>query len=248
MFKAVISDANLLTSSIPIIAEIIDEGKFIVDKDGISLLAPDRTMVSVVDFKLLSPAFEEYKVDEPVTLGLNLANLTAVLKRAKTGDKLILESGEGKLIIRIHGASTRTFEIPLIDVKTEKPPIDQLKFTTKVELETSILEEGVADAEVIGDAVFFEAEGSSFRMFAKGDVSSTSLEVKKGEEGVLSIEVSEKSRSQYPIDYLKKMIKTGKLAKQAVIEFGKDYPMRINFKVIDKLQMRFILAPRISEE
>lgn len=248
MFRAVLSDASLLINSIPIIAEIIDEGNFIVDKESISLLAPDRTMVSVVDFKLLSPAFEEYKVDETVTLGLNLSNLTAVLKRAKIGDKIILELGEEKLIIRIKGTTSRRFEIPIIDVKIEKPPIDQLKFKTKVELETSVLEEGIADAEIIGDAVFFEAEDNIFRIFAKGDISSTMLEIKKGEEGILSIQANEKVRSQYPIDYLKKMIKAGKLSKQVVLEFDKDYPMRMDFKVIDKLQLRFILAPRISEE
>ena len=42
MFRIVLSDVDLLKSSIPIISEIIDEGLFRVDQNGISLLSPDR--------------------------------------------------------------------------------------------------------------------------------------------------------------------------------------------------------------
>lgn len=248
MFKLVLSDSELLKNTIPVISEIIDEGVFNIDSDGVKFLAPDRTMVSVVDFKIFRSAFEEYSVETPVSLGLNTSNLTSVIKRAKSGDKIILRSGEGKLIVELKGKSTRTFEIPLIDIKTEKPPIDQLKFTTKIEVDSSIIEEGIEDAEVIGDAVFFEATPESFKMFARGDVSSSTLEIKKGEEGLMSIEANDSPKAQYPLDYLKKMIKIGKLSKRAVIEFAKDYPLRLNFTVPDKMEIKFILAPRISEE
>lgn len=247
-FKAVLADVDLLKNTIPTIAEIIDEGTFNVDKTGISLLAPDRTMVSVVDFKILSSAFEEFKVEEPASLGLNMANLTSVLKRAKSTDKLEFVPGEGKLILKIKGASTRTFEIPLIDVKTEKPPVDQLAFKTRLELNAGVIQEGIEDAEIIGDAVFLEAGRDTFRMYARGDVSSTSLEIRKGQEGLLGITAPELVKAQYPLDYLKKMIKISKVAPTVILELGKDYPLRLDFKVTDKMQIRFILAPRISEE
>jgi proliferating cell nuclear antigen len=248
MFKIVLSNAELLKNTIPVISEIIDEGVLNIDKDGVTLLAPDRTMVSVVDFKIFPSAFEEYNVENPTSLGLNMANLTSVLKRAKSTDKIILRGGEGKLIIELKGKSTRTFEIPLLDIKTEKPPIDQLKFNARVELDSGIIEEGIEDAEVIGDAVFLEATPESFRMFARGDVSSSTLEIKKGEEGLLNITANGSTKAQYPLDYLKKMVKIGRLSKQAVIEFDKDYPLRLNFKIPEKMEIKFILAPRISEE
>ena len=59
MFKMVLSNTNLLKNSIPIIAEIIDEGVFKISHNGLSLLSPDRTMVSVVDLHIPSSAFEE---------------------------------------------------------------------------------------------------------------------------------------------------------------------------------------------
>jgi len=47
---------------------------------------------------------------------------------------------------------------------------------------------------------------------------------------------------------MKKMIKASKLADKVAIGMGNDYPMRIDFKVIDKLLLGFVLAPRIESE
>lgn len=249
MFRIVLSDVDLLKNSIPIIADIIDEGVFTLDQNGVSLVTPDRTMVSVVDFKILSTAFDEFKIDAATSLGLNLANLAAVLKRVKAGDKIIMESDKAdKLKITVESSGKRTFEIPIMDIKSEKPPIDQLNFGGRIDLETSVIEEGIADAEVIGDSVIFEAAEGGLKMCAKGDVSSTELELSKGNGSLLDIKVAKAIRSQYPLDYLKKMIRAGKLAKQMSIEFGTDYPLRMTFKAIDKLNLSFILAPRVSEE
>jgi DNA polymerase III sliding clamp (beta) subunit (PCNA family) len=55
-------------------------------------------------------------------------------------------------------------------------------------------------------------------------------------------------RARYPLDYLKKMIKASKIADSVVVEWGKDYPMKLEFKSKDKCQLSFILAPRVSEE
>ncbi len=247
MFTAVLSDVDLLKNSIPIIAEIIDEGIFNVDQNGMSLVSPDRTMVSVVDFKILSSAFDEFKVDTPEQLGINMANLAAVLKRVKSSDKISLESTKNRLRIKVLGGGTRTFEIPLIDVKVEKPPIDQLQFSGSVEIDSKVLEEGVADAELIGDSIVLEAGPESFKMMAKGDISSTELEIKKGEGGLTNLTVKQPIKSQYPLDYLKKMRKASKLSSNLLLEFGPDYPMRITFRAIDKIALNFILAPRVQE-
>jgi len=249
MFKITLSEASLLKDSIPIIAEIIDEGVLKVDKTGVGMISPDRTMVSVIDFKILSSAFEKYEVDKEEHVGLNMGNFAAVLKRAGTNDKITLELGkDGKLQVVLEGNGVRKFELPIIDVTTEKPPIDQLNFGGKVELDSNIVEEGIQDAEVIGDAVFFEAGPEQFRMYSKGSVSATELKFGKNDKGVLSLTAEKLIKAQYPLDYLKKMIKIGKLSPQMALEFGDDYPLKMTFKAIDKMQLTFILAPRVTEE
>jgi len=248
-FKAVLSDTELLRNSIPAIAEIIDEGVFKVDKNGISMLAPDRTMVSVTDLRLLAPAFDEFSVEKEESIGLNLSHFAEVLKRVGGGDRLTLETGKGNMLrITAKGASTRTFEIPLIEVTTEKPPIDQLAFEGSVSLNSELFDAGVSDAEVIGDSVILEAGPEGFSMRAKGDVRSANLELNRNDKGLLSLETKGKIKAQYPLEYLKKMMKAGRVAKHLTVEFSSDYPLRLTFKAIDKMSLSFILAPRVSEE
>ncbi len=248
MFRIVLGDVDVLKNSIPIISEIIDEGLFRVDQNGISMLSPDRAMVAVIDFRVLSSAFDEFKSQGEDYLGLNMASFSAVIKRAKTGDKIIMERKEGgsSLKITIKGNGVRVFEVPLLDIKTEKPPVDKLAFTSKVELESRIVEEGISDADIIGDSVVLEADSTKFRMSAKGDISSAHLEVTKQDKGLLDLKVTASVRAQYPLDYLKKMIKANKISEQMVLEFGNNYPLRMGFKSIDKMQLSFVLAPRVE--
>ncbi len=249
MFKIELTDVDLLKNTIPIIAEIIDEGVFKVDNNGISLLAPDRTMVSVVDFRLPPTAFEKFTVTAETSMGLNLANFVNVIKRIKGSDHVTLELAKDstRLKVTVEGNGKRVFEIPLLDIKDEKPPIDQLNFPGRIEIESSVIEDGIADADIVGDSVIFEATPEFFRIYSKGDVSSTELEMAKKDSAMLKLHATSSLRARYPLEYLKKMVKAAKLSKHTVVEFGNDYPMRLEFKAVDKAHLSFILAPRVEE-
>jgi len=248
MFKLVLSKVDLIKNSLPVIAEIIDEGVFRITSNGLSLLSPDRTMVAVVDFSIPSSAFDEFKVDADAELGLNMSSLVDVVKRIKSTDKVIIQSGkENKVNITIEGNGRRKFEIALMDIQAEKPPVDQLKFTGKVEMNSQVLEEGISDADIVADSVVFNASPGIFRMMTKGDISSAELELKNGEEGLGSISVEDSIKSRYPLEYLKKMIKASKLSENVTLEFGTDYPMKMVFREMDRVNLGFILAPRVEE-
>lgn len=249
MLKVTLANSDVFKNSMGIISEIIDEGVFKFDSNGLSLLAPDRTMVAVVDFKLPSSAFEEYLVPSPRDVGLNMANLFSVLKRIKGNDKLTLSLADGsnKLEISVEKDNKRKFELPLIDIKMEKPPIDQLVFPARLDLDSASLEEGIEDASIVSDSIVLEANPDMFKLWAKGDISSSHLELAKGSNSLLALNVPQAIRARYPIDYLKKMVKACKLTGQVAVEFGTDYPLRLAFKQIDKLNLSFILAPRVEE-
>jgi proliferating cell nuclear antigen len=249
MFKAMMANASLLTDSISSIAELIDEGIFRISKDGISMVAADRAMVAVVDFKISSTAFEKYEVDKDISIGLNISNLLSVLKRAGGEDKVTFNLQDSKLEIILENASRRRFVLPLLDLSQEEvPPVDQLEFTSKARIKPKVLESGIADADIVADSVLFEATPTSFVMRAEGDISSSQLELEKGNEALIDIKVEGKVKSRYPLDYLKKMLKAARIADSIDIEWGQDYPMKLCFKAADKASLTYILAPRVSEE
>ncbi len=249
MFKATIADANLLVDSIATIAELIDEGVFKIDSTGISMIAADRAMVAVVDYKLAASAFEKFETDKEYDIGLNITNFISVLKRAGQGDKITLSLQDAKLEITIEGASRRKFVVPLLDLgKEEVPPIDQLEFTAKAKVNPEVIRSGLDDAEVISDSVLFEALPEKFSMRADGDVSFTQLELEKGNQALLELTSAAEVKARYPLDYLKKMIKASKVAESVLLQWAKDYPMKLEFSSADKVKLNFILAPRVVEE
>ena len=247
MLTATLANAEILKNSVGIIAEIIDEAVFNFDSNGMSLLSPDRNMVAVVDFRLLSAAFEDYKVDGEVKMGLNLQNLMSILKRVKGTDRITLSMPKNKLEMAVEGSGKRKFEIPILDIKRDKPPIEQLTFPGKVDLESAVFEDGIEDAQVVGDSVVFEANQDAFKVWSKGDTTSWQLDLQKGQQGIISLEAKENIKSRYQLEYLRKMAKACKISNQVTIEFGTDYPLRLSFKEIDKVNLNFILAP-LSEE
>lgn len=248
LFKATLTEPQLLVNSISTIAELIDEGQFKISKNGIALVAADRAMVAVVDFNLSSNAFQNYEVDEDQTIGLNIGNLLSVLKRAGGNDKITLSLQGKKLEILIEGSSKRKFTVPLLDLSQEEvPPVDQLEFTASAEVKPDVLQSGVDDAEIISDSVVFEINSNGLLMKSEGDVSRAELELEKGNQALINIQSDNNVKSRYPLDYLKKMMKAAKIADSVVLRFGQDYPMKLEFKAGDKAKLNVVLAPRVNE-
>ncbi len=249
MFKATLSEPELLVIPISTIAELIDEGIFNLSKNGISLTAADRAMVAVVDFNLLATAFDTYELEKETSIGLNVGNLLSILKRAKKRHRISLSLEDNKFEVSIHNGAKRKFLLPLLELSQEEvPPIEQLQFTTKVEIRPDTLAEIIKDASIVSDAVTFEAQPDKFIIRAEGDISRTEAVFEKDSEDLIDLEAKETVKSRYPIDYLKKMAKAAKLADTVIIEFAQEYPMKMSFKVLDKVSLVFVLAPRVLEE
>ena len=245
--KATLSKVDLLRDSFSTIGELIDEGILKADKNGLSLTAPDRAMVAVVQFRMPANVFEEFKADS-ASMPINITNFVSIIKRAKPEDKITLELKEGKLEITMKSDSTRKFTLPLLDMQEEElPSIDKLDFKTKVRVKSDVIKSGIDDAEVVSDSVVFETKKDVFIMKASGDTSSAELVLNKGDPALIELQGSE-SRARYPLDYLKKMIKAAKLSEETTIMWSKDYPMKLSFKDVDKVEINFILAPRVQEE
>ena len=92
----------------------------------------------------------------------------------------------------------------------------------------------------------FEVEKGEFTIHAAGDLSQAKIEIKEGEN--IKIEASGKVKSKYSIEYLKKMITASKLSGEVSLQFNKDYPLKLEYKSVDKIFLSFILAPRVEND
>ena len=247
--KLVLADASYLKDSISIIADLVNEARFKLTMDGIEVIAMDPANVAMVIFKLLSSSFSEYDIEKDVEIGINLQSLKQILRRSSPSDTLTLEVGtDNKLKITLRGGSTRTFSLPIIELDEKEQRVPNLSFTTTISMQSSALMDAIADADIVAESVTFGCEPERFTIAAQGDRSNAHIELKASDHTKIKTSTSADVKAKYSIEYLKKMITGSKLADNVDIHFNQDYPLRLDYRVIDRLSLSFILAPRVEND
>jgi len=244
--KLTLAEPKYLKDSISIISELVNETRIKVSSDGIELIAMDPANVAMVVFKLFPSAFIEYQVDKPVDIAINLTNFKQILRRANPTDVLTLETSDNKLKMQLKGSSTRTFDLPIIDIEEKEQKVPELKFPVSIQTSSAVLNEAIGDADTVSESVNFMAEPGIFGLKAEGDLNSAAIEIKA--DDTTKIEATEKVSSKYSVEYLKKMIEGSKLADTVSIQFNKDYPLKLTYATVDKVMLSFILAPRVDTD
>lgn len=247
--RLVLADPTLLKDSITVISELVNEARFKITRDGLELVAMDPANVAMVIYKLLSSSFTEYDVEKEQEIAINLANFKQILRRVGASDILTLEvTGENKLQIQLKGGTTRTFSLPLIEIEEKEQRIPSLTFPIMIGTNSSILNDAISDVDIVAESVTFAAEPEKLTISAEGDLSKAHIEIKSSEDTKIKSESPAKIKAKYSIEYLKKMINAGKLANEVTVFFNQDYPLKLEYKIVDKLLLSFILAPRVEND
>lgn len=245
--KLVLAEPRLLKDSIGIISELVNDVTFKIGKNAIELSAMDPANVAMTNFKFLSSAFVEYDVPEEQSISLSLDGLNQILRRAKPSDTMQLEFDNKKhqLIVKLKGESSRTFKLALLDMDQRDHKSLDLKYGTKVEMPATVFYEAIDDMGVVAESVTFSTKEGKFLIAAESKLNAAHVEVSTDDE--TSINATADSLSKYSLEYLKKIVKGSRLSENVVIQFGEEYPLRVDYKVLDKLSMSFILAPRVVD-
>ena len=244
--KLTIADSRYLRDSISVISELVNEVNIKFDKDGLEIIAMDPANVAMIVFRLLSSSFIEYDVKNEHNMTVNLEMLKQVLKRARPEDSISLELDEdlNKLNIHLKGESIRNFSLGLLDASDKEQKVPILKFSAKITTNCLNFNELIEDMGIIGESVSLDVKDGKLIIHTEGNTSSGKAEVLSGS----NIKIEGNGKARYSLEYLKKIIKGSKLADEMSLEFAKDYPLKVEYKVLDRLRLATILAPRVSNE
>jgi proliferating cell nuclear antigen len=246
--RLTLAEPKYLRDSVLIISELVNEVRFKITPQSIELVAMDPANVAMVMYKLFSSCFTEYDVKKATEIAINLSNLKQILKRAGPSDMLTLEvTQDNKLQVQMKGNSMRTFSIPIIDIEEKEQKIPDLNFALTITTPCSVFNSAIEDADIVAESVTFLCDDKKFTIQAEGDLSKAKIEI-KGDDTKIATKVKEVQKAKYSIEYLKKMLGGSKLSDTIDISFSKDYPLKLEYKVIDKLLLGFILAPRVESD
>ena len=243
MFKAELSNPNILKTSFDAISSIVDEVQIQTDSEGFRLDALDRSHITFVHLELKSSLFDEFVCDEPEKINIDTDEFMKVLKRSKSTDRVIMSLDEGNFIITFEGEAKRTFKIRLIDIEYESPTPPQLNSPTKFEIPFNLLKDSIQDMDLFSDKITLMVDSEKFRASAEGEFGDANIEYIHGEK------IDTEAKSVFSLEKIREMLKADKFSEMAIINLGTDIPLYLTLRRVDGAgELCFLLATRIESE
>jgi proliferating cell nuclear antigen len=236
--------AEILKEVVNVVSTLVDEAKFTVNADGLTLRAVDPAHIAMVDLTLGKDAFEEFKADES-EIGIDIDKLSQFLKLAKADDMVDLKHDEDKRKLKIMvGDITR--HMSLIDTTgMSDPKVPNLELPASVTVRADDLMHGIRASETVSDHIALVASPDGFEMSCEGDMDQ--VHWRKAKKDLVALEAPSSVRSLFPLEYFSNMLKSVSSGNQVTMHLGSDYPVKMEFKIAgEKGEVRYLLAPRIE--
>ncbi|PIZ91098.1 proliferating cell nuclear antigen (pcna) [Candidatus Micrarchaeota archaeon CG_4_10_14_0_2_um_filter_60_11] len=248
LMELVIDDARKFKQCVDAVVNLVGEGVFEVSKEGLKLRTMDPSQIAMVDFTLPHSAFSKFSVAEKVNIGLNLADLSKILARSRSGEKLALslDEKESRLMLKFSsGQSKRSFKMPLLESGAAFPREPKISFDATVRVNGGEFKEMLRDAGLLSSHVTLHARDSEFIVEAHGDSGDLLIETKADSEAVKEVKVTAKSVAVFPYDYLDNLTRACPDDGDILIELKSDAPVRVSYEV-GKAKLSYFLAPRVE--
>mgnify|MGYP003730416031 CR=1 FL=1 len=246
--KLVVSNAPALKTAVDAIVSIVEEGEFEITKDGLHLKAMDPSQISMVSFTMPKSSFEEYSITEEKRIGVDIAQLSNVLARGKSGEKAELMVEDGRLVVKFYAAKRkRTFKIPLRETSERVQREPKIDFKNFVVLRADAFREVLKDAKLISSHVRLLLTPQNFLVEVRGESGDIREEFESGGEEVLEIKTSDNAKATFPLQYLEDMLKAASSSSPIKINLETDKPMKLEYSVEGAFVV-YYLAPRIETE
>ncbi|MEM4159644.1 MAG: proliferating cell nuclear antigen (pcna) [Candidatus Micrarchaeia archaeon] len=252
IFEIVLDDAKLWKKSMDAIVNLVKEGSFEFDKEGIKLMAMDPSQISMLIFNIPSSAFSKYEVSEKAKLGINIEEFSKIMGRMRAKEKMVLKyDGSNKLDVTfIAEKSRRSFKIPIIDVTPGPSKALQIEYNTYVKMKASIFKEILKDVALISPHILLVADVKRFKVEATGDNSGVEIDY----EGDVEVKSDSVTHGLFSRDYLDDMTKGSEDDADLTIYLGsptqtdkRPKPLKLEYN-IGPASFIYFLAPRIETD
>ena len=250
MFKATIADAKLWKNLLAAISSLIEEADFNATPEGIKLRSMDPSHVAMVDFEWNKSAFEEYNCIQPTKIRLNISDIVKKLRSAGPEPlEMSYDENTRKLSMIIKGKWRTTFVFPTLDPGDEEVPTPKITFNTKIKMISSSFKDIIDQIQTVSDNVRFETTPEKFTAEGVTELSGAKIELEKGSDVLLELDVKEPCKATYNLNYLSEISKSGASAAELVtLAFSTNMPVELQYEMPQQGKLLYYLAPRIEAE
>jgi proliferating cell nuclear antigen len=259
MFEARLTQSSTLKKIVEAIRDLLPQANFDCSADGISLQGMDESHVTLVTMSLRSQAFEMFRCDRSLSLGIHLGNFCKVLKCAGNDDSVkITADDDGPdcaefMFENASGDRVAHFQLKLMDIDSEHMNVPDDDYDTTIQMPSSEYRRIFSDLSVIGDTVTIEASKQTACFSVDGDIGLGALNIHQSDSADdtkdrILIDVKEPIKATYPGRYLLMYTKACPIATTVSLFLKEDSPLAVEFVLPEEHgYVRFFLAPKIED-
>jgi len=184
MFECTLVQGELFKKIISSISDLVNEGNFMCDAHHMSFQGMDSSHVSLVALSLRAQGFKDYRCDRDITLGINFASLSKILKCMGNKDSLAVRADDdGDTVLFVFESPDQSaisnFELKLMDIDGEQLGIPDTEYKCVIKMPSSDFQRICRDLSALGDTVVISATKEGIKFSVKGDIGSGDMTLKK---------------------------------------------------------------------
>ncbi|KAL5973540.1 hypothetical protein ACLOJK_030191 [Asimina triloba] len=258
MLELRLINGSLLKRVLESIKDLITDANFDCSATGFSLQAMDSSHVSLVALLLRSEGFDHYRCDRSISMGMNLANMSKMLKCASNDDIITVKADDGSDTITFMFESPKQdkiadFEMKLMDIDSEHLGIPDAEYHAIVRMPSAEFARICKDLGSIGDTVVISVAKEGVKFSARGDIGTANIvcrqntSVDKPEDATI-IEMNEPVALTFALRYMNAFTRATPLSETVTLSLCSDLPVVVEYKIEEMGYIRFYLAPKIEDE
>ncbi|XVF05394.1 hypothetical protein REPUB_Repub05bG0168200 [Reevesia pubescens] len=258
MLELRLVQGSLLKKVMEAIKDLVNDANFDCSATGFSLQAMDSSHVALVSLLLRSEGFEHYRCDRNISMGMNLNNMSKMLKCAGNDDIITIKGDDGSDTVTFMFESPTQdkisdFEMKLMDIDSEHLGIPEAEYHAIVRMPSAEFARICKDLASIGDTVVISVTKEGVKFSTRGDIGTANIvlrqntTVDKPEEATI-IEMNEPVSLTFALRYMNSFTKATSLSNTVTISLSSELPVVVEYKIAEMGYIRFYLAPKIEED
>jgi len=258
MFEARLISSGTLKKVLDSIKDLLNEATFDCSDSGIQLQAMDNSHVSLVSLNLRSDGFDKYRCDRNVSMGMNLSNMSKILKCANNNDTVTIKAQDNADTVTFMFESQNQekvsdYEMKLMNLDQEHLGIPETDYACIVRMPSAEFARICRDLSQFGESVVITCTKEGVRFSASGDAGSANIKLAQTssidkEDEAVTIEMQEAVTLTFACQYLNSFTKATPLSPQVCLSMSADVPLVVEYQIPDLGHIRYYLAPKIEED
>jgi proliferating cell nuclear antigen len=225
-----------------------------ITKDSFYIQGMDPSHVSIFEIHLHNNWFDSYTVDNNVTIGLTSSIFPKILTAWSADHNILLSmSNEDHLDVSFEKIEEKKslynkyFEIPLINIDTDRLDIPEQEYTLDIEFDSKKFKRLIDELSLIGERVNMTCDENEINAKSQSLEGSMSINIPFDDIESYSIEENETIDITFSLKFLKNMCVYSKLSSVALIYITNGNPLQLKYSLDENSYVRFYVAPAIDD-